>query len=213
MYKQIKWMCVFILIFGCIFSLHADSPITSTHFHKAYKDIPMVVKAAQSDGILTKEMAAFLSSNKNPIDQKAALINALSWDIDGKDNSSLYFEFLAQKYYGSKIDSFTLEPFTGDEIFCLAYLRAMDDYFNVLAALDIFDIAWMANDTSFTVSMIYAIVEAQDAMDYDWCEVWLLIEDVLLDDMLVMDMRKESVTIILDYLQPYEKHCEEYDDY
>ena len=213
MYRRIKWLLAVVLIPGWFLSLQADSPITSTDFHKAYMDIPMVVKAAQSDGILTKEMAAFLSSNNNPIDQKAAIINALSWDIEGKNNSSLYFEFLAQKYYGAKIDSFTLEPFTGDEVFCLGYLRAMDDYFNVLDALDIFDMAWAANDTSYTVSMIYAIVEAQDAMDYDWCEVWLLVEDVLLDDMLVMDMRKEAVTIILDYIQPYEKHCEEYYDY
>jgi hypothetical protein len=55
--------------------------------------------------------------------------------------------------------------------------------------------------------MIYAIVEAQDAMEYDWCEVWLLVEDVLLDETLVMDMRKEAVTIIVDYMRLYEEEC------
>jgi hypothetical protein len=173
----------------------------------------MVAKAAQSDGELSKEMAAFLSAGKIPIDHKAAVINALSWDIDGKDNATRYLEYLMEKYYGSKVDSASLEPFTGDEVFCLGYLRAMDDYFNVLESLDILDIAWMANDTSFTVSIVYAIVEAQDAMDYDWCEVWLIVEDVLLDDVLVIDMRKEAINIIVDYMRLYEQECEEYEDY
>ncbi len=213
MNKRIKWIFAAVFIVGWIVSLQGDSPITSTDFYQAYEDIQMVVKVAQSDGILTKEMAIFLSSDKNPIDHKAAVINALSWDIDGKNNASLYLEFLAQKYYGSKIDNVTLEPFNGDELLCLGYLRAMDDYFDVLDALDIVYLAWEANDTSFTVSMIFAIVEAQEAMDYDWCEVWLLVEDVLLDEMLVMDMRKEAVTIIVDYMRLYEDECEEYHDY
>lgn len=213
MRKRITWMLTAVLVVGWTFALQADSPITSTDFYKAYIDIPMVAKAAQSDGILTKEMAAFLSADKTPIDQKAAVINALSWDIDGKNNANRYLEYLTQKYYGVKIDSTTLEPFTPDEVFCLGYLRAMDDYFNVLEALDILDVAWWANDTSFTISMIYAIVEAQDAMDYDWCEVWMLVEDVLLDDVLVMDMRKEAVTIILDYMRLYKDECEDNEDY
>lgn len=213
MNKRIKWILAAVFIVGWILSLQADSPITSTDFYQVYEDIPMVVKAEQSDGILTKEMAIFLSSDINPIDHKAAVINALSWDIDGKNNASFYLEFLAQKYYGSKIDSATLEPLNGDELLCLGYLRAMDDYFDVLDVLDILYLAWEANDTSFTVSMIFAIVEAQEAMDYDWCEVWLLVEDVLLDEILVMDMRKEAVTIIVDYMRLYEDECEEYDEY
>jgi hypothetical protein len=207
MKKGVKWMLVFVTIVVWSICLQADSPITSTDFHEAYKDVPMVVKAANSDGVLSREMAEFLSSDDNPLDHKAALINALSWDIDGKDNATKYIKFLMQKYQGIKIDSTTLEPFNADEIFCLGYLRAMDDYFDVLDALDILYLAWEANDSSFTVSMIYAIVEAQDAMEYDWCEVWLLVEDVLLDETLVMDMRKEAVTIIVDYMRLYEEEC------
>jgi hypothetical protein len=209
MHRRIQWILSVVIVLSWILSLQADSPITSTDFYQAYSDIPMVAKAAQSGGILTKEMAAFLSADKMPIDQKAAVINALSWDIEGKNNASRYSEYLEQKYYGAKIDSTTLEPFTGDEVFCLGYLRAMDNYFDVLDALDILDIAWVANDTSFTVSMIYAIIEAQDVMDYDWCEVWLLVEDVLLDESLVLDMRKEAITIIVDYMRLYEDECDD----
>ncbi|TET21491.1 MAG: hypothetical protein E3J78_03955 [Candidatus Cloacimonadota bacterium] len=203
----------FILVIFIVTAVFADSPITSTYFASEYNDITMVRKAEDSDGILTKEFAKFLSSDKNPVDVKAAVINALSWDINGKSNATFYFEYLQQKYYGDKIDNLSFEQLNADEIFCLGYLTAMDDYFDVMDALDMLDVAWSKNDRSFTVSMIYAIVEAQDAMDYDWCEVWFLTEDVLLDESLIMDMRKEAVTAIVDYMRLYEEYCEDYDDY
>lgn len=193
-----------LILFLC--NLYADSPITSTDFYTAYKDIEMVNKAAKLD-VITPEIAEFLSSTKISVDVKAAVINALSWDINGKNNAVLYLGYLEEKY-NSDIDTVTLEPLTADEVFCLGYLLAMDDYFFVGRALDILDIAWGKNDTSFTVSMIYAIVEAQDAMDYDWCEVWMLTEDVLLDETLKKDMGDEAIQIIVDYMSLYKDECE-----
>jgi len=86
---------------------------------------------------------------------------------------------------------------------------AIDNYFYVEEALEVLFVAWDMNDVSFTVSMIFAIVEAQEAMDYDWCEVWLLTEDVLLDETLEKDMRDEAIEIIVDYMSLYEEDCEE----
>ncbi len=201
------------LVFGWAVTLYADSPITSTDFHRAYSDVALVKEAAESDGILTQKMAAMLSAEDYPIDYKAAIINALSWDFEGKSNAKRYMAYLKQKYYGTDIDSSTYEPLTGDELFCLGYLRAMDDYFDVTGALDMLDLAWAKNDTSFTISMIYGIIEAQEAMDYDWCEMWLIIDDVLSDEMLEFDMREAAVTIIVDYMILYADECEDYEDY
>ncbi len=187
--------------------LYADSPITSTPFYTAYYDFE-IVKEAEKSGILTQSIALFLSSSTNPIDVKAAVINALSWDIEGKDNAEIFFEFL-EDMYKEDIDSVTLEPLSVDEIFCLGYLMAMDDYFYVYDALDVLYTAWDLNDTSFTISIILAIVEAQDVMDFDWCEVWLLTEDVLFDETLKKDMRDEAIEIIVDYMSLYEEDCEE----
>lgn len=213
MLGKMRWIPVAVLMLVGTLTLHADSPITSTDFHRAYSDIAIVKEAAESDGILTEKMAAMLSAEDYPIDDKAAIINALSWDFEGKSNAARYMEYLKQKYYGSEIDSTTFEPLTGDELFCLGYLRAMDDYFDVTRALDMLDLAWQKNDTSFTVSMIYAIVEAQEAMDYDWCEVWLLIDDVLSDEMLEFDMREKAVSIIVEYMILYADECEDYNEY
>jgi hypothetical protein len=209
----IKRVCVCIIPISILLAgvLSADSPITSTYFADVYSDLPMVKKAIDSDGILTKEMSGFLSSDKNPIDAKAAVINGLGWDFNGKQNAEYYFKYLLQRYPAG-IDSNTLEPLSADEIFCFGYLRAMDDYFNVIDALDILYLAWEMNDSSFTVSLIYAIVEAQDAMDYDWCEVWMLVEDVLMDESLKRDMREGAVNSILEYMRLYEEYCDEYDE-
>ncbi len=190
-------------------NLFCDSPITSTSFYSVYTDIKMVNKANKS-GIITPEIAKFLSSPKNPIDVKAAVINALSWDIDGKNNGPLFFEYLSEKY-NKHIDSLEIDDLSCDEVFCYGYLLAMDDYFYVGEALDMLDFAWEENDTSFTISIIHALIEAQDIMDYDWCEVWMLTEDILLDEYLIIDMREEAIEIIVDYMSLYKEHCEEGD--
>lgn len=76
------------VIFNILFLLstinsYADSPITSTDFSDAYLDIE-IVKKAKAEGILNLEVAKYLSSPTNPIDIKAAVINALSWKLEGK---------------------------------------------------------------------------------------------------------------------------------
>ena len=65
----------------------ADSPLTSTDFHKAYLDVPLIKKTTNSTGVLTDEVFEYLTS-KNSLDKKVALINALKWNIDGKKNSN-----------------------------------------------------------------------------------------------------------------------------
>lgn len=207
MQKRRIVIAVQLVLFILLGILYADSPITSTPFYTAYNDIEMVRRAEKS-GVLTLSIAQFFSSSSNPIDVKAAVINALSWDIDGKNNSGLYFDFLVETHK-EEIDSVTLEPLSADEVFCLGYLMAMDNYFYVEEALEVLFVAWDMNDVSFTVSMIFAIVEAQEAMDYDWCEVWLLTQDVLLDETLKKDMRDEAIEIIVDYMSLYEEDCEE----
>jgi hypothetical protein len=207
MQKRRIVIAVQLVLFISLGILYADSPITSTTFYTAYYDFE-IVKEAEKSGILTQSIAQFLSSSTNPIDVKAAVINALSWDIDGKNNSGLYFDFL-EKTHNEDIDSVTLEPLSADEVFCLGYLMAMDNYFYVEEALEVLFVAWDMNDVSFTVSMIFAIVEAQEAMDYDWCEVWLLTQGVLLDETLEKDMRDEAIEIIVDYMSLYEEDCEE----
>ncbi len=79
-----KILCSFIImsvITSMIFPVRsfADSPVTSTDFYTAYLDIEEVAKASEMTYI-DEETALYLSDSENPIDVKAAVINAIGWE-------------------------------------------------------------------------------------------------------------------------------------
>lgn len=173
----------------------ADSPLTSTDFHTAYGDIKLVAAAAKSHK-LDRAMADFLASSKTPIDQKAALINALGWNLNGQSNAARFRE-LARK--------------PADEAFCLGYLTAMDDYNHPEKAMAQLDRAARERPTSYTVAMIGALVRSQQYIGSDpdtnkWKNVWPQIEAVLKNKKLKADMRPQAVQVILAYMKGYEEY-------
>ena len=185
--------------------LWADSPITSTNFYKAYQDVALV-KEARAQKILSPRMAKFLSNPEAPLDQKAALINALSWRFKGKSNSDIYKYFLARKYK-TRAAVLNLADLNTGEIFSLGYLSVMDNYFKPDRAIPLLEEARKRDNKSFTIAMILAITRAQAAMKNDWCEVWRLTEAVLNDKSLNKDLRESAVQIIVDYMKLYQSSC------
>ncbi|MCR4322134.1 MAG: hypothetical protein NUV74_17585 [Candidatus Brocadiaceae bacterium] len=185
---------------------HADSPITATKFYEAYLDVKMVERA-HLEGVMGFEIAEFLTSTENPIDAKAAVINALSWKFDGKNNAELYAYYLALLYHVS-VTELDTEFLSADEIFCIGYLTAMDDYFHPEKALPILEEAHKVMKDSFTVSIIMALTIGQKVMDYDWCEVWRLTEGVLKNKELKQDLRPEAIKMIVGYMILYKEYCE-----
>lgn len=181
--------------------VYADSPITSTDFYTAYLDVE-IVNTAESEGIVNSEIAKYLSSPENPIDVKAAVINALGWDFEGKSNADGY----AKLVFGKSVKDLDLNNLSGDQLFCLGYLMAMDDYFNVDNAIPILEKANSKMADSLTVSLITAVVKAQKAMDdtENWNEVWELVAGgVIYDKDLKQDLRPEAGKIIFDYMSLY----------
>ncbi len=210
MKKMLMVVLIFVLIPLVSVKVHADSPVTSTPFSDAYMDIEIVIKA-KATGVLDSEMAGYLSSKKNPIDKKAAVINALSWRYGGKDNTDRYVAYL-EKVYSVSPEKLDINSVRVDEIFCLGYLTLMDDYFHPEKALPLLEKAGKKMKDSLTVSMILAIARAQyvtDA-DADWCELWKLTEDVLQNKELKCDLRPRAKKIILDYMTLYKDDCCEY---
>ena len=206
-----KKILTLVLIFALIplFSIkvHADSPVTSTPFSDAYMDIE-IVKKARAEGTLNSEMAGYLSSKKNPIDKKAALINALSWKYGGKDNAKRYLAYLEEIYRVSP-GNLDINTLRGDEIFCLGYLTLMDDYFHPEKALPLLEKAWKKMKDSFTISMILTIARAQKVMgaNTDWCKLWSTTEKVLQNKKLKYDLRAKAKQIILNYMTLYKEDC------
>lgn len=194
----------------CTFSAsatsHADSPITSTKFYEAYLDVKMVQRA-HLEGVMGLEIAEFLSSPENPIDVKAAVINALSWRFEGKNNAELYMYYLGLLYHVSILELDT-DFLSADETFCLGYLMVMDNYFHPEHAIPLLEEAHKVMENSFTVSIIVALAKAQIVLTEDWCEVWKLTERVLENRALKQDLRPEAIKIIVDYMVLYKDYCE-----
>jgi LPXTG-motif cell wall-anchored protein len=174
---------------------YADSPLTSTDFNRAYADIEIVTHAAAS-GIIDEEIAAYLMEESNPIDVKAAIINALSWGPDNKDNAQLY----SLAVYGITLEELRVEELSGDQQFCIGYLLAMDNYFDVVQAQEYLKQAKANMPESFTVAMIYGLTQSMNLLTGSWEDH---IKPLLEDSSLVMDMRPEAVDIITEYMILY----------
>jgi len=203
--KKIKLQIGFIvLLFLTVTKCLADSPITSTDFYTAYTDVAMV-NTAKSAGKLTEEIANFLLSKDNDIDVKMAVINALSWDFDGKKNAEIFTTYLKKKY--EQTDKINYDKMSAEDLCCLGYLTAMDNYFVVDEAIKILNIARDKNQKSYTIAIITAIVEAQKAMDTDWCRVWKICETVQDNKKLKKDMRDDAIKVIFDYVILYKESC------
>lgn len=195
MKKIIFIVSVFIGLFLFPATAFADSPLTSTSFSTAYEDND-IVKHASESGIIDSTIAAYLSDSNNPIDVKAAVINALSWSMGGKTNATIYCKLI----YKKSLDKLKIENLSGDQQFCIGYMLALDDYFDTEEALGILKLAEKKIPNSFTVSIVSALVESMDLMDGEWEDH---IEPLLINKGLNRDMKQDAVNIILDYMAIY----------
>lgn len=205
MKKVFMLVLILNLLFLSSVDSFADSPITATDFYEAYQDVKMVQRA-HLEGVMGVEIAEFLSSQENPVDVKAAVINALSWRFEGKNNAELYTYYLGLLYHMS-VPELDTDFLSADEIFCLGYLIAMDNYFHPENAISLLEEADKLTKDSFAVSIVLALAKAQIAFEKDWCEAWKITERVLKNTDLKQDLRPEAKKIIVDYMILYREYC------
>ncbi len=187
-------------------NVYADSPLTSTNFAAAYADEPMVIAASKTDGYISNYVMDYLSSDKFPIDVKMAIINQFGWKLAGKNNSKAYAFYLKESRGYSDMPDF-LKSGKADELLAMAYITALDDYFNVDEAIMFADEALKKRPESRTFHLIAGLIKAQKAMDSDWCEVFKITDGVRKNVELKNDMRPEAVKIIYDYMDIYGDDC------
>ena len=185
---------------------YADSPLTSTNFSNAYLNEPVVIKASKVKGKLSNELLIYLTDETNPVDVKMALINKLGWNAKGKNNASIFLKYLIQdKIYKNNQDFF--DNGKGDQLLCLSYLKALDDYNNVTNAIRYSGYALSRNPKSYTYQMISALIYAQKVIYSDRCQVYKLTDEVRKNNSLIKDMRGEAISIIFDYMDLYKHNC------
>ena len=188
--------------------VYADSPLTSTDFWKAYSDNEMVQKARKYSGMLSDQCFEFLSSNDVTIDVKLAVINALGWDFNGKSNFDFYLDYLIKSKKEITKNNYK-KKCTAEELICLAYIRAMDNYFIVDDAYELAQLAIKKDKSnSFSIHLIYGLIKAQYYFNSDWCMTFNATEDVRVDENLVQDMKPEAVNIIFNYMNLYKSSCD-----
>ncbi len=176
----------------------ADSPLTSTPFYTAYEGVPAVTAAVSANGELNATLMDFLSS-KNPIAQKMAVINAIGWAFEGHNNYERYKSYLGDKTGNGKLKA--------ENMLCLAYLKALDNYFDCTEALKMADEALALNTKSYTFNIIRALIKAQVLFDTDWCGVYQVTDNVRKNTDLTPDMNNGATFIIFDYMDLYKTEC------
>jgi len=190
-------------------SVLADSPLTSTDFYQSYMDYPVVEDNLERS--MNKGIFVVLRSDAYELDVKVAVINGMGWTFEGQDNAAEFMEFYAAEMEQDVIEA---DDMSGENLLLLAYMVSMDDYFNMspietgapgvlgMSGVELTEAAAEMVPDDFTVQLISALILAQEAMDYDWGEVFEVVDRVMKEP-LARNMRKEAIDIILDYIGLY----------
>ena len=204
-----KFLILILLISQYTF---ADSPLTSTDFYKAYIDVPLVQDALKCKGKITNEMMAYINSDTSSLEVKLAIINAIGWNVKGNKSSKLYFKFVMNKKkyksdFGGNSTAFNWNA-TADELICYAYMKALDNYFDVSDAFEVAGLALKKNPNSFAVNMIYNLIKAQGLTAYgESCYASKTFSSLKNNPKLTMDMKKEAMPFVFEYMDYIGKDC------
>lgn len=196
---------------------HADSPLTSTNFYKAYLNVPVVRQAKNMRSL--KGLPLDFLIKKEPLGIQAAVVNAFGWKFRGQNNALRYASALA-KDLKTPLFKLKVKQLAAHHLFVLGYLLAMDDYFNLKAikkgakgvlGLDALTLLGMASKKlsgHFSVQMVYSLALSQKRMKKSFCDVHLLTQKVL-DNFPSgkRDLRPRAVKIIVGYTKLYKSSC------
>jgi hypothetical protein len=205
--KAMKNILLIILFTFSINPVFADSPLTSTDFYKAYMDVPLIAKASQSNGVLTTEIFDYITSKSTSVDKKIAVINALKWNINGKNNAVIYLKKLFLKHKEYSPSNF-FKKGTAEELICYAYLKAMDNYFDVKKASLFSSRAIKLSPNSFTIAVINQLIKVQMVnAPKNWCKIYSEMNKIRENKDLVFDFRKDAAKLIFIYTDGYKDYC------
>lgn len=157
-------------------------------------------------------MIEYIYNDKNPLEVKLSIINAVGWNHKGFKNSQNFFKFVINKKkyksdFGGDYTAFNWNA-TGDELICYAYMKALDNYFDVSDAFEVAALALKKNPNSFSVNMIYYLIKAQGLTTYgESCYASKNFNSIIINQNLTMDMRKEAMPFVFEYMDEIGKDC------
>lgn len=192
---------------------NADSPLTSTEFYKAYSEVPTIQLALNSRGKITPTLMQYLANDTNPLDIKLAVINALGSSNNGTKNSDAYMKYILKKKKfrnGQNRPSIIFEwNASADELICFAYLRAMENYFDIIYANKISCIAKNKKPDSYAVAIISGLIRAQGLfLLNEYCYAANNIKAININPNLKIDLKNEGIKIINQYIYSLGNDCQ-----
>jgi hypothetical protein len=199
------------LIIICILGFHpitkADSPLSSTDIASAYNNEKIVMSAALANGVLNDELMLFLNGKSNPIYLKIAVINKLGWNINGKKEAEVFWQYLKKNNKFKSFEDFKKKG-TAEQLICYAYLKALDNYNDVEEAMSYAQIAVKKDKkASYTINIICGLIEAQYYFNGNWCMVWKSTNKVRNNKKLNVDLAPEAIKNIFEYMDLYKDQC------
>ncbi|GIV44694.1 MAG: hypothetical protein KatS3mg035_1817 [Bacteroidia bacterium] len=219
--KNLSYLFVLMVVFLLRSSIVlGDSPITSTYWAEAYKDVPIIAetikKVKGGNQVLSQKELDFLMNSKNPIAHRLSLINANSWNIDGLSNAPSLLKAFLTKYKVNKEQDF-LDKADSYDLIVYAYCLAMDDYFDVIKSHEIATMAYKKNqenekDFSYAVGLVYGIISCQIYLNdmNRWCNIYKIANNLKTfydSDKFKKDFKEEAAGFIYEYLFIYKDTC------
>lgn len=199
MKNRILKLFVTALLSSCISPLAADSPLTSTPWHRAYLDLP-AVRTAASTFKLTHKLARFLGDRRIPLDRRAALVNALGWHPNGKDNHLRFRKWLQQHRPAWINDA------PPDIRLLYAYLQAMDRYQSPGRVVQPAQQALAGLPGSQAAAIVAMLIRSQQLLFSDWTPIWPAARKALTQHYQKDRLRPAALTIISNYMRFYAPH-------
>ena len=137
-----------------------------------------MVERAHLEGVMGLEIAEFRTSPENPIDAKAAVINALSWRFEGKSSAELYAYYLALLYHVS-VTELDTEFLSADEVFLHRLFNGMDVHHYRRRALPLLEEAHKVMKDSLRFRLFWLLQEDKRLSDFRLVWGVRLTEEVL----------------------------------
>lgn len=196
-----KYVLTLLLFISALLPAVADSPLTSTSWWQYYENKD-VVKSAREFGCNNEVLECLVNSNYT-LDLRLAVVNALGWNINNQSNGALFLDYYREKY-GEPSD---VTSMPGETLCVLAYLLALDNYFDVDVALDVAALALEKSPRSRGVAMIHSLIKAQKLMDDDWSKIYPTVSKVAENQSLKRDFSDFAVEQIMEYINEYKEYA------
>lgn len=188
----------------------ADSPLTNITFWQVYEEESIVEKASKSNHVITYELSEYLVQ-ENPLYIKLAVINALGWDVNGQNNSQKFERYVLRKLKLKKIEDLYDKEYgnNSDILICYAYLKAMDNYFDVSESLTITSELHNLYKDDIDYDFVHTLVAAQNILneEMEFCNVYKEAEH-LIEAKPTTLMDKEVWDIYFEYFNLYKDYCD-----